>query len=113
MDFVPLLVGAAMVAMLVDVIRSAKGGDWNGVITPVVAFGAGVLVAWLLRESDFGAGIKLGDTGKTVADINGASLVLVGFAFGAFAAKGVDTISAIAKRPNTKPSLVENTNSSG
>ena len=29
MDFVPLLVGAAMVAMLIDVVRSAKGGDWN------------------------------------------------------------------------------------
>jgi hypothetical protein len=107
MDFVPLLVGAAMVAMLVDVIRSARGKDWNGVLTPLVAFGAGLLVAWLLGQSDFGAGIKIGDTGTTLADLNGASLVLVGFAFGAFAAKGVDLISAVAKRPNVKPSLIE------
>lgn len=107
MDFVPLLVGAAMVAMLIDVIRSARGGDWNGVITPLVAFGAGVMVAWLLSESDFASTIKIGDTGLTLADLNFASLVLFGFAFAAFAAKGVDLISAIAKRPNVKPSLVE------
>jgi hypothetical protein len=107
MDFVPLLVGAAMVAMLVDVIRSAKGGDWNGVLTPLVAFGAGVLVAWLLSESDFASEITIGDTGLTLANINGASLVLFGFAFATFAAKGTDLISAIAKRPNAKPSLIE------
>lgn len=109
MEFVPLLVGAAMVAMIVDVIRSARGKDWNGVVTPLVAFLAGVVVAWLFRESDFAAELKVGDTGKTVADLNTASLVLFGFAFGSFAAKGVDLISGIAKRPNVKPSLVEGT----
>lgn len=107
MDFVPLLVGAAMVAMLIDVVRSARGGDWNGVVTPITAFVAGVFVAWLLSESDFAATVKIGDTGLTLADLNFASLVLFGFAFAAFAAKGVDLISAIAKRPNVKPSLVE------
>ena len=107
MDFVPLLVGAAMVAMLIDVVRSARGGDWNGVVTPVTAFVAGVFVAWLLSESDFASTVVIGDTGLTLADLNFASLVLFGFAFAAFAAKGVDLISAIAKRPNVKPSLVE------
>ena len=108
-DFVPLLVGAAMVAMLIDVLRSAKGKDWNGVVTPLFAFVAGVFVAWLLSESDFASTIKIGDTGLTLADLNFASLVIFGFAFAAFAAKGVDLISAIAKRPNVKPSLIEGT----
>jgi len=107
MDFVPLLVGAAMVAMLIDVFRSLKGKDWNGVVTPLAAFIAGVAVAWLLAESDFAGTIAIGDTGLTLADLNFASLVIFGFAFSSIAAKGVDLISAIAKRPNTKPSLIE------
>lgn len=107
MDFVPLLVGAAMVAVLIDVFRSAKGKDWNGVMTPLAAFAAGVLVAWLLSESDFASTITIGDTGLTLADLNFASLVIFGFAFSAFASKGVDLISAIAKRPNVKPHLVD------
>lgn len=110
MDFVPLLVGAAMVAMLIDVLRSLRGKDWNGVITPIAAFVAGVFVAWLLSESDFASTVKIGDTGLTLADLNFASLVLFGFAFATFAAKGTDLISAIAKRPNVKPSLIDNAN---
>lgn len=107
MDFVPLVVGGLMVAMLIDVFRSLKGKDWNGVITPLAAFLAGVFVAWLLSESDFASTIKIGDTGLTLADLNFASLVVFGFAFSSFAAKLVDTISAVAKRPNVKPSLIE------
>jgi len=109
MDFVPLLVGAAMVAMLIDVLRSLKGKDWNGVVTPLFAFVAGVLVAWLLSESNFASTISIGDTGLTLADLNFASLIIFGFAFSSIAAKGVDLISAIANRPNAKPSLIEGT----
>lgn len=110
MDFAPLLIAAAMVAVIIDIVRSARGGDWNGVITPLAAAVAGIVIAWLLGESDFGAGVPVGDTGETFASVNGASLVLLGFALGSIAAKGVDTISAIAKRPNVKPALVPGSN---
>ncbi len=107
MDFVPLIVGGLMVAMLIDVLRSIKGKDWNGVVTPLFAFVAGVCVAWLLSKSDFASTIKIGDTGLTLHDLNFASIIVFGFAFSSFAAKGVDLISAVAKRPNVKPSLIE------
>lgn len=95
MDFVPLLVAAAMVAVLVDVVRSARGGDWNSVVTPLVAWIVGVGVALLLANSDFAASVSLGDTGYTLDNVNNFSLILFGFAFGSVAAKGVDLLKAI------------------
>lgn len=111
MDFVPLLVGAAMVAVIVDVLRSARGKDWNGVLTPLVAVGAGILVTLLLANSDFAGSIELGDTGFTLDNVNTASLILFGFAFGSVAAKGVDALKAIDGSDSQKrPSLIEDGN---
>lgn len=105
MDFMPLLSAIALVAVIIDVARSARGRDWNGVITPLVAWGVGVLVAFVLGESDFGEGIPLGDSGQTFSSVNGFSLILVGFALGSLASKGVDLLKAIdggdsQKRPH-------------
>jgi hypothetical protein len=109
MDFMPLLSAIALVAVIIDVARSARGGDWNGVITPLVAWGVGVLVAFTLGESDFGESIPLGDSGHTFASVNGFSMVLVGFALGSLASKGVDLLKAIDGSDSQKrPSLVEN-----
>lgn len=108
MDFVPILVAAAMVAVLVDVVRSARGGDWNGVITPLAAFAIGILVAFVLGESDFGEGIPIGDTGETFGSVNGFSLVLLGFALGSVAAKGVDLLKALdTSDTQRKPHLID------
>lgn len=107
MDFVPLLIGAAMVAVLVDVVRSARGRDWNGVITPLAAWAIGIGVALTLGESDFGEGIKIGDTGETFGSVNGFSLILLGFALGSVAAKGVDLLKAVDQSDSQKkPPLV-------
>lgn len=107
MDFMPLLSAIALVAVVIDVARSARGRDWNGVITPLVAWGVGVLVAFVLGESDFGEGIPLGDSGHTFASVNGFSLVLVGFALGSLASKGVDLLKAIDNTDSqSRPSLV-------
>lgn len=107
MDFMPLLSAIALVAVIIDVARSARGKDWNGVITPLVAWGVGVLVAFVLGESDFGEAIPLGDSGQTFASVNGFSLVLVGFALGSLASKGVDLLKAIdGSDSQKKPPLV-------
>lgn len=110
MDFVPLLVGAAMVAVLVDVVRSARSQEWNGVITPLAAWAIGILIVFLLGESDFGSDLPIGDTGHTVGDVNGFSLILLGFAFGSVAAKGVDLIKAVDNTDSQKrPPLIDDT----
>ena len=95
MDFVPLVVAAALVAVLIDVVRSLRAGDWNGVITPLASWAVGIAVALLLAGSDFAADVKIGDTGYTLDNVNTYTLVLFGFAFGSLASKGVDVIKAI------------------
>lgn len=107
MEFMPLLSAIALVAVIIDVGRSARGRDWNGVITPLVAWAVGVGVAYTLGKSDFGEGIPLGDSGHTFASVNGFSLILVGFALGSVAAKGVDLLKAIdGSDSQKKPPLV-------
>lgn len=109
MDFMPMLAAIALVAVIIDVVRSARGKDWNGVITPLASWGVGVLVAFVLGESDFGETIPLGDTGLTFGSVNGFSLILVGFALGSLASKGVDLLKAIDNTDSqTRPHLVEN-----
>lgn len=108
MDFMPLLSAVTLVAVLIDILRSARGKDWNGVLTPLAAALAGILVAFILGESDFGEGIPLGDSGQTFASVNGFSLVLVGFALGSLASKGVDLIKAIDGSDSQKrPHLID------
>lgn len=107
MEFMPLLSAIALVAVIIDVARNARGRDWNGVITPLVAWGVGVFIAFILGESDFGEAIPLGDSGQTFASVNGFSLVLVGFALGSLASKGVDLLKAIdGSDSQKKPPLV-------
>lgn len=107
MDFVPLLVGAAIVAVLIDVFRSARNGDWNGAITPLVSWIVGIGVALLLANSDFAGSVKIGDTGYTLDNVNTFSLILFGFAFGSVASKGVDLLKALDVNDSQKrPPLV-------
>lgn len=107
MDFIPIVVAAALVAVLIDVFRSARAGDWNGVLTPMVSWLVGVGVAILLAGSDFAADVKIGDTGYTLDNVNTYTLILFGFAFGSLASKGVDVIKAIDGSDSQKrPPLV-------
>lgn len=107
MDFLPLVAAVALVAVLIDIARSLRARDWNGVITPLAAMAAGTLVAWVVGESDFGADVPLGDTGHTFGSVNGFSLVLVGFALGAVASKSVDALKAVDQGDSQKrPPLI-------
>lgn len=111
MEFVPILVAVAMVAVIIDIVRSARGQDWNGVVTPLAAALAGIGVAFVLGESDFGEGISIGDTGETFGSVNGASLILLGFGLGSLAAKGVDLLKAVDNSDTQrKPHLIDNDN---
>lgn len=107
MDFVPLIAAALIVAAGVDILRNARGKDWNSVITQLVSWGVGIGVAVLLAGSDFADAIKLGDTGVTLGSANTFSVVLFGMFFGATANKLVDTLKAIDNTDSQKkPPLV-------
>lgn len=93
MEFVPLVVAAALVWKIVDLAKYLISGDARGTVTQLVAWLAGVAVAMLLAASDFAGGIDVG--GVVLANANGASLVLFGIALGSTGAVGYDFKKAI------------------
>jgi len=105
MEFVPIVVLLATVKKIVDLLRYARGGDWNGVITQLVVWAAGVGVVTLAANTVWADGIRFGDT--TLGPLNFASQVLAGIALGSAASLGQDTLKAVDNsQSEAKPKLV-------
>lgn len=77
-DFVPLAVAGLMINTIMAVLKNIRAKEYGDALTIFVAFVAGCLVAALLRASDFAADVKVGT--QTLADMNVASVIFVGFA---------------------------------
>lgn len=75
-EFVPLVVAVSIVLTAMAVLKHARAGQWNDVMTIGVATAVSIGVAFLLRGSDFAGGIDVG--GVALANLNGASTVLFG-----------------------------------
>lgn len=101
MEFVPLLVVAALLKKIVDFVRYILGRDVNGAVTQVVAWVAGVGLMWLVSASDFVDGVVVG--GLQLGDLNAASIILAGLAVSSTAGVGVDVIKAV---DNTQSAMV-------
>lgn len=93
MEFVPLVVITSLIKKLVDFIKYAANGDVNAVVTQLVAWLLGIAVAFIAANSDWGSTIDV--SGKTLASLNGWSLVLVGFVLASTAGVGWDLIKAV------------------
>lgn len=101
MDFIPLVVAAATIWKVVDFVKFAKARDASSIATQIVTWVAGVSMAFLLAESDFGAGLDV--AGHALANLNGASVVLFGLGLGSTASGVVDFKKA---RDNTDSAAV-------
>ena len=93
MEFVPLLVMSAMVKKIVDFAKYATNMDVNALITQVVAWAAGVGVAFVAASSDFAQSFQVNGIG--LGELNGWSLALFGFTLSSAAGVGWDTIKAV------------------
>lgn len=106
LEFVPTLALIALVYQLVGILRSARGKDWNGVFTPLIAMVAGVLAVLVFAQTDFASGISVGD--MTLASLNFWSLVLVGITVGTGGSVVNDTLGAVdSTRSTAKPHLLD------
>lgn len=94
MDFAPLAVAATIILTGMALLKNLTNKEYKDAMTLVVAMGLGIAVAFLLRASDFASGIDLSD-GKSLANINGASTVLVGVALSSLARTGYQAIKAV------------------
>jgi hypothetical protein len=99
-DFVPILVLAALVKKLVDFVRAAKAGDHNGIVTQLVAWVGGILVVMLAAHTAWADGIDFGDT--TLGDMNLASQILAGLALASSASLAADFTPKNVSPPVTR-----------
>ena len=106
MDFVPVLIMALIVNKTVGLIKDIGARNVNGVVTLLVAVGAGIGAVFLFASSAWGSGIEFGKV--TVDTMNGASLVLAGIAVGCGAAAVQDAKKTFDVTQSAKePTLVE------
>lgn len=82
LNFVPLLLMAAVVITVQDLLRYAKAKDLNGVIAILVSGAGGIGAVWLAAQADATENLVLVKDSVPLGLLNGASLVLLGLSVG-------------------------------
>jgi hypothetical protein len=91
----PILI-ALLVAKVTDFVRFIRGHDWSSVLTQLLSWVAGVVGVFLTAHSDWGDWVVPG-LEKAIADVNGATQVLLGMAISSFGSIIIDFKKAIDK----------------
>jgi hypothetical protein len=74
--FVPVAAMVTLIGKFVDFLKSVTNRDLNGIVTQATAWAAGVVAVFLYANTAWADQISFGD--RTLAQMNGASLVAVG-----------------------------------
>lgn len=93
MEFVPLLVLGLVVRQVTDLLKQITNRDVNAVVTQVLAWLAGVGLAFLVGASDFGRLVPVGSS--NLGAIDGPAKLLVGLVFLAIAGAAHDLKKAV------------------
>jgi hypothetical protein len=93
MDFVPLLAMAALVVTVINFLKYARTRDWNAAATQVSVWVGGVVVVWLVANTDWADTLVFGDI--ALSDMNAASLVFFGVSVGAIGSVGHEVVKAV------------------
>lgn len=98
MDFVPVLAMISLVMTIINLLKYIRSGNHNGTATTLTVLAAGVLVIFLVAQTDFASGIVVAE--RPLGDYNNWSLLFMGL-----------TISSIAAFANDLKSAFDNTDS--
>jgi hypothetical protein len=93
MEFIPTLAMAALTLKVIDFLRYARAADMNGCLTQLSAWIAGVVVVLLAAQTDWAAGINIGDRNLHVLGF--WSLVFYGLSAGSGASIAKDALKAV------------------
>ena len=105
MEFVPAIAMVALIWKVVDLLKYIVNKDKNGITTILFVWLAAVGVLFLFAETAWAAEIDFG--GRTLGDMNWASLVAVALCFGSSASAAFDFKKAIDRSDSAAtPSLV-------
>jgi hypothetical protein len=76
-EFIASVALVTIVGKTVDFIRYLVNGNWNGVVTQLVAWALGIGAVFLFANSDFAEEIPVGSA-HTLGTLGAASLIIVG-----------------------------------
>lgn len=94
--FVPAVAMLTLIKKVLDFLKYLTNQDWNGALTQVCVWVAGIAVVWLYAQTDWAEGISF--AGLVLSSMNFASLVALGIGLGSSASVATDFIKA---RDNT------------
>lgn len=92
-EFVPLLAMLSLVVKVIDFLRYAKNADWNGVITQLFTWLAGVVVLLLVAQTVWAATIPIGAI--PLSKLGFWSVVFAGLSVASTASLTKDTLKSI------------------
>lgn len=101
--FTVFAAGSAMVMTALAFIKHLRGGQTGDALTLLALFVVGIGVAFLICESDFAAAELFG--GVSLADLNTASRILLGYAIGSGARLAYEATNG---KPSNEPKLFNN-----
>lgn len=104
-SFVPLVAALALIWKIIDFAKQVRVKDVDAVVTQVVTWVAGIVVVFILANSDFGDGIRVAN--NLLGHLNGWSLLLVGLTVSSSGSVAYDFKRAIDHGDSAaQPSLV-------
>lgn len=94
----------ALASKVVDFLRFLSAKDWNGVVTQLIVWVAGIGTVFLFAVSDFAKGISFGNgsDAMSLANMSGATLIIVGMSASSIFSITNDLRSAIDSTGSSK-----------
>lgn len=100
MEFIPVVQMAVLVFAVINFLKAVRVKDTNNALTQIIVWVAGVLVVLLAAQTDFAAGINVGDHALTTLNI--WSLIFVGLTIASLASFGVEVKKALDNTDSSK-----------
>jgi uncharacterized membrane protein len=105
--FVPVLVLGSLVGKFVDFLKYLSKRDWNGVVTQLIAWAAGVGGVLLMAQTQFADGVDIG--GTKLSALNTPSQILLGLMATSLLSVVYDVKKAVDSQDSAKmPKLIGN-----
>lgn len=85
-DFVPMIQMAALVFTVINFFKAVRNGDTNAWTTQLIVWVSGVVVVFLVAQTDFAESVTFGEW--VLSGLNFASLVFIGLTVASLATVG-------------------------
>lgn len=105
--FTSVLALGSVIYMAVNFVKYLRAGDWNGVLTLLLAMVVGSLVVWLASAADVSEHLKIISDGPEIGDYDAGSIIFAGIALASTFSLVADLRSAFDNTDTAnKPPLV-------